>query len=150
MAPTLSNRLCSSPSLTPTLSQRLCVGVPHLQVLAAAKDPERKPVKIFGEPGLEKDNIAALLHFGSPDRTKPMVKVGNRTPDSLSLCVCLFLDMIATAAKGRSVPASLAECLTCMRLDMFGCNLHSGLPARPRVVTTWDAGPTGAGCCAAT
>jgi transcriptional regulator with AAA-type ATPase domain len=49
-----------------------------LQVLAAARDPNRKPVKIFGEPGLEKDNIAALLHFGSADRNKPMVKVRAR------------------------------------------------------------------------
>ena len=34
----------------------------------AANDPERKPVLISGEPGLEKDNIARLVHFGSADR----------------------------------------------------------------------------------
>ncbi len=34
-----------------------------------------KPVLIFGEPGLEKDNIAALVHFGSPRRRQPMIKV---------------------------------------------------------------------------
>ena len=34
----------------------------------AANDPERKPVVISGEPGLEKDNIARLVHFGSADR----------------------------------------------------------------------------------
>lgn len=31
---------------------------------------------IFGEPGLEKDNVAALIHFGSPEHDKPMVQVG--------------------------------------------------------------------------
>ncbi|MFS8911670.1 sigma 54-interacting transcriptional regulator [Synechococcus sp. H60.3] len=34
-----------------------------------------KPVLIFGEPGLEKDNVAALIHFGSPRRRQPMIKV---------------------------------------------------------------------------
>lgn len=29
---------------------------------------DRQPVLIFGEPGLGKDNIAALIHFGSRDR----------------------------------------------------------------------------------
>jgi transcriptional regulator with AAA-type ATPase domain/NAD-dependent dihydropyrimidine dehydrogenase PreA subunit len=33
------------------------------------------PVLIFGEPGLEKDNVAALIHFGSPRRRQPMIKV---------------------------------------------------------------------------
>jgi transcriptional regulator with AAA-type ATPase domain len=47
-----------------------------LQVLSAAKDPTRRSCLIFGEPGLQKDNIAALLHFGSPNRNKPMVQVG--------------------------------------------------------------------------
>jgi len=46
-----------------------------VQILTAAKDPFRKPCLVFGEPGLEKDNIAALLHFGSADRTKPMIQV---------------------------------------------------------------------------
>ena len=36
----------------------------------AAKDPERKPVLISGEPGLEKDNIARLVHFSSADRSR--------------------------------------------------------------------------------
>lgn len=54
-----------------TLSDCHC----FVQILAAAKDPFRKPCLVFGEPGLEKDNIAALLHFGSADRTKPMIQV---------------------------------------------------------------------------
>lgn len=36
---------------------------------------DRQPVLIFGEPGLGKDNIAALIHFGSKDRQQPLVKV---------------------------------------------------------------------------
>ncbi|SRR5579883_842352 len=36
---------------------------------------KREPVLIFGEPGLEKDNIAALVHFGSTKRREPIIKV---------------------------------------------------------------------------
>lgn len=36
---------------------------------------DRRPVLIFGEPGLGKDNIAALIHFGSNDRKQQLVKI---------------------------------------------------------------------------
>jgi transcriptional regulator with AAA-type ATPase domain/NAD-dependent dihydropyrimidine dehydrogenase PreA subunit len=36
---------------------------------------DRQPVLIFGEPGLGKDNIATLIHFGSGDRHQPIIKV---------------------------------------------------------------------------
>ena len=36
---------------------------------------DRAPVLIFGEPGLNKDNVAALIHFGSPLRREPMIKI---------------------------------------------------------------------------
>lgn len=36
---------------------------------------DQKSVLIFGEPGLEKDNIASLIHFGSNQRREPMIKV---------------------------------------------------------------------------
>ena len=45
------------------------------QVIAASRDPARGPVFVFGEPGLNKDNVAALVHFGSADNSKPMVCV---------------------------------------------------------------------------
>ncbi|WP_138503648.1 cyclic nucleotide-binding domain-containing protein [Nostoc sp. PA-18-2419] len=45
------------------------------QIREAAND--RKSVEIFGEPGLEKDNIAALIHFGSPKRREPIIKVNS-------------------------------------------------------------------------
>lgn len=35
----------------------------------------RRPVLIFGEPGLEKDNLAALVHFGSAQRRRPIIQV---------------------------------------------------------------------------
>lgn len=35
----------------------------------------QKSVLIFGEPGLEKDNIASLIHFSSPQRRQPIIKV---------------------------------------------------------------------------
>jgi len=43
------------------------------QIKKAAED--RKSVIIFGEPGVEKDNIAALIHFGSAYRREPVIKV---------------------------------------------------------------------------
>ncbi|WP_066426687.1 sigma 54-interacting transcriptional regulator [Anabaena sp. 4-3] len=43
------------------------------QIREAATD--RKSVEIFGEPGLDKDNIAALIHFSSPKRREPIIKV---------------------------------------------------------------------------
>ncbi len=46
------------------------------QIINAAKD--REPVLIFGEPGLEKDNLAALIHFSSSDRRKPLIQVDCR------------------------------------------------------------------------
>ncbi|MDY7012969.1 MAG: cyclic nucleotide-binding domain-containing protein [Cyanobacteriota bacterium] len=36
---------------------------------------ERQSVLIFGEPGLEKDNIAALIHYGSADRREAIIKM---------------------------------------------------------------------------
>jgi transcriptional regulator with AAA-type ATPase domain/NAD-dependent dihydropyrimidine dehydrogenase PreA subunit len=47
------------------------------QIKEASRD--RKPAIIFGEPGLEKDNIAALIHFGSPSRRELMVQVNCNT-----------------------------------------------------------------------
>lgn len=35
----------------------------------------RQSVLIFGEPGLQKDNLATLLHFSSPFRREPIIKV---------------------------------------------------------------------------
>ena len=44
-------------------------------VLEAARDPQRQPVLISGEPGLEKDNLAALVHYGSADRRRLLVRL---------------------------------------------------------------------------
>ena len=49
-------------------------------------DPEqRDPVLIFGEPGLEKDNLAALIHFGSAYKKQPMIKVDCKTVRAIDL-----------------------------------------------------------------
>ena len=45
---------------------------------------------MFGEPGLEKDNIAALIHFSSPDHRRPMARVD-----------CSRLDSYASEIFGR-------------------------------------------------
>ena len=41
----------------------------------AAADVQQRAVFILGEPGLEKDNIAALIHFGSPQRKELMLRL---------------------------------------------------------------------------
>ncbi len=53
----------------------------------AAADPERRPVLISGEPGLEKDNPAALIHFGSPARRQLLVRLNGALlqPDGAEL-----------------------------------------------------------------
>ncbi len=43
------------------------------QIRTAASD--NLPVLIAGEPGLEKDNIAALIHFGSTRRHQPIINL---------------------------------------------------------------------------
>ncbi|HLO86623.1 MAG TPA: sigma 54-interacting transcriptional regulator [Nostocaceae cyanobacterium] len=43
------------------------------QIRQASND--RRSVEIFGEPGLDKDNIAALIHYSSPWRHEPIIKV---------------------------------------------------------------------------
>jgi transcriptional regulator with AAA-type ATPase domain/NAD-dependent dihydropyrimidine dehydrogenase PreA subunit len=35
----------------------------------------RESILLFGEPGLEKDNLAALIHFGSSTRRQPIIKL---------------------------------------------------------------------------
>lgn len=40
---------------------------------------DRRSVLIFGEPGLNKDNAAALIHFGSRDRKQPLIKLNCET-----------------------------------------------------------------------
>ena len=42
-------------------------------VLSAAKDPLPRPILITGEPGLEKDNLAALIHFSPSSRRRLLV-----------------------------------------------------------------------------
>ena len=44
-------------------------------VRQASSDEARRPVLISGEPGLEKDNLAALVHFGSADRQQLMLRL---------------------------------------------------------------------------
>ena len=44
-------------------------------VRQAAQNGQRRPVLISGEPGLEKDNLAALIHYGSPSRQHLMLRL---------------------------------------------------------------------------
>jgi len=45
------------------------------QIVTAARDRSRRPVYIFGEPGLHKDDLAALAHFGGVDRARPLIRI---------------------------------------------------------------------------
>ena len=45
------------------------------ELLSAAQDSDQRPVLISGEPGLEKDNLAALIHFGSAARRRLLVRL---------------------------------------------------------------------------
>ncbi|PPS43266.1 cyclic nucleotide-binding domain-containing protein [Chroococcidiopsis sp. TS-821] len=62
-----------------TKAQRGIVGTSRyaVRLRAAIREAslDRNSVLIFGEPGLEKDNIAALIHFGSPQRKQPIIKL---------------------------------------------------------------------------
>jgi len=48
---------------------------------------ERESVLIFGEPGLEKDNLAALIHYSSKYRREPIIQLNCQllTPTGLEL-----------------------------------------------------------------
>ncbi|GAQ91111.1 hypothetical protein KFL_007280100 [Klebsormidium nitens] len=45
------------------------------EIAQAARDMSRGPVLLFGEPGLEKDDFAALIFSGSPDSSKDFVRL---------------------------------------------------------------------------
>jgi transcriptional regulator with AAA-type ATPase domain len=57
------------------------------EIRAASTDPQAAPVLISGEPGLEKDNIAALIHFGSAARQQVLVRLNGALlrPDGAEL-----------------------------------------------------------------
>ncbi|MEB3271213.1 MAG: 4Fe-4S binding protein [Synechococcus sp.] len=45
------------------------------EIRSASHDARRRPVLVSGEPGLEKDNIVALIHFGSADRKRLLLRL---------------------------------------------------------------------------
>ena len=45
------------------------------QLINAAEDPDHRTLMIRGEPGLGKDNLAALVHFGSRQRRRLLVRL---------------------------------------------------------------------------
>ena len=64
-------------------------------VRQGSADPGRGPVLISGEPGLEKDNLAALMHFGSADRHQLMVRLDG------ALLRADGVDLFGTAGAGE-------------------------------------------------
>lgn len=71
-------QLALRPYLVPKVKQGI-VGTSRyavrLRQVVKKAATDRRPVLIFGEPGLGKDNIAALIHFGSNNRKEPLIKV---------------------------------------------------------------------------
>ena len=68
----------------------------------AANDQARRPVLVMGEPGLEKDNLAALIHFGSADRRQPLVRIDG---------ALLHADGSDLWGRPKSDEPSLLECI---------------------------------------
>ena len=66
-------------------AQRLRQAVRKAASITPNDHGRRDPVLIFGEPGLEKDNLAALIHFGSQYKKEPMIKVNCKTLRALDL-----------------------------------------------------------------
>ena len=81
-------------------------------VRRAAGDARRRPVLISGEPGLEKDNLAALIHFGSADRGQLMARLdgGLLRPDGSDLFGVLPVGAVE-AAGGAGPERPLLELL---------------------------------------
>lgn len=66
-------------------AQRLRQAVRNASKVVPNDQGQRDPVFIFGEPGLEKDNLAALIHFGSAYKKEPMIKVNCKTLRAVDL-----------------------------------------------------------------
>ena len=45
------------------------------ELIKAAEEPENRTLMIRGEPGLGKDNLAALVHFGSSKKRRLLVRL---------------------------------------------------------------------------
>ncbi len=96
-------------------------------VREAAADPAAKAVLITGEPGLEKDNLAALIHYGSPARKRLMVRLNcallradgadlfGAGPDGVSLLECLGDGALLLDQIDRTEPALLPALLELAR-----------------------------------
>ena len=61
------------------------------ELIQASKDPDSRTLMIRGEPGLGKDNLAALVHFGSSRRRKLLVRL---QPADLRAKVATLLDAV--------------------------------------------------------
>ena len=61
------------------------------ELIKASKDPESRTLMIRGEPGLGKDNLATLVHFGSSRRQKLLVRL---QPADLRAKVATLLDAV--------------------------------------------------------
>ena len=66
-------------------AQRLRQAVRTAASVTPDDSGQRDSVLIFGEPGLEKDNLAALIHFGSEYKKEPMIKVNCETLRAVDL-----------------------------------------------------------------
>ena len=113
----------------------------------AAQDPTRRPVLISGEPGLEKDNLAALVHFGSPDRHQLMLSFDGALlrPDGAEL----FGNGNGTSANGEGGDQPLLEvlgrgALLIDKLDQVPKPLRARLLELARTGQWQHGGPAGA------
>ena len=66
-------------------AKRLRKEVREVTKSEAGEDGRRSPILIFGEPGLNKDNLTALIHFGSANKREPMIKLNCETLRAVDL-----------------------------------------------------------------
>ena len=50
----------------------------RIAIRETADDPAHRPVLISGEPGLGKDNLAALIHYGSDRRRQLLLRFSHQ------------------------------------------------------------------------
>ena len=73
----------------------------------AARDADQQPVLICGEPGLGKDNLAALIHFGSEQRRALLLRFN--ALDLQGQGAALLAHLGSTAASSVRAPPAVTN-----------------------------------------
>ena len=110
------------------------------QIRQAAADSKLQPVLISGEPGLEKDNIAALIHYGSPTRRLPLLRVDGA---SLGEDGALLFGTVASDGENGLLACVAGAGLLIDQLDRVPKTLQPALQQLAQTGQWQPAGPGG-------